>query len=337
MPHLPRTHLAMAPATADLLFDAPRRERIAALADVGQPLLLPRFDDPEHLDALAQVETLVTGWGAPLLDAEALDRMPRLQAVFHAAGTVRDFATDAVWERGIRVTSAADANAVPVAEYTYAAIVLATKRAFAHMTVAHENATGWYAHVDQIGYGNLGRTIGVVGFSRTGRRVVDKLRQLDDVRILVADPYASPERVAAAGAELMPLDEMLPLVDVLSLHAPSLASTRHMIAARELAALHDGAILVNTARGSLVDHDALAAECRAGRLDAVLDVTEPEPLPASSPLLGLPNVAVTPHLAGSLGGETRRLADAALDELAAFAAGRDAMHPVNAHDMEMSA
>ncbi|WP_156761094.1 hydroxyacid dehydrogenase [Microbacterium karelineae] len=337
MSHAPRTHLAMGEDTFRLLFDEARLERISSIADAGQPLFLGDLGDPAHAAALAETEVLITSWGAPALDADLLARMPRLQAVFHAAGTVRELATDALWERDILVTTAADANAIPVAEYTHAAIVLATKRAFFHMRTAHDQGRGSFGHEPRPGYGNLGRTIGIVGFSRTGRRVVDRLRELDGARVLVADPFADPERVAAAGAELVSLEEMLPVVDVLSLHAPSLPSTRHMIGRVELAALRDGAVLINTARGAILDHDALLDQCRGGRIDAVLDVTEPEPLPLASPLLALPNVAITPHIAGSLGGETRRLADAALDELEAFAADRPAMHRVHAHDMGVTA
>ncbi|WP_110590465.1 hydroxyacid dehydrogenase [Microbacterium suaedae] len=337
MSYAPRTHLAMGEDTFRLLFDEARRDRIAAIADAGDPLFLGSLEDPAHADALAETEVLITSWGAPRLDAEALSRMPRLQAVFHAAGTVREVATDALWERGIVVTTAADANAIPVAEFTHAAIVLATKRTFFHVRTAHEHQRGWFGHEPRLGYGNLGRAIGVVGFSRTGRRVVEKLRALEGARVLVSDPFADADRVAAAGAELVSLEEMIPAVDVLSLHAPSLPSTRHMIGRAELAALRDGAVLINTARGSILDHDALLAECRTGRIDAILDVTEPEPLPAASPLLALPNVAITPHIAGSLGGETRRLADAAIDELEAFVAGRPAMHRIHAQDMGMTA
>ncbi|HWU27805.1 MAG TPA: NAD(P)-dependent oxidoreductase, partial [Microbacterium sp.] len=128
-----------------------------------------------------------------------------------------------------------------------------------------------------------------------------------------------------------------PRVSVLSLHAPALPSTHHMISVRELAALPDGATVINTARGALLDHDALVAECRTGRLDAVLDVTDPEPLPLDSPLLDLPNVALTPHLAGSLGTETRRLTDSALDELQAYASGVPLLYPMDAVSLARSA
>ncbi|MFI9821525.1 NAD(P)-dependent oxidoreductase [Streptomyces sp. NPDC052013] len=118
----------------------------------------------------------------------------------------------------------------------------------------------------------------IVGFSRIGSRVVRLLRDLDLARVLVVDPVADPAAIRAAGAEPAPLADALPQADVLSLHAPALPETRHMIGAAQLAALPEHAVLVNTARGSLVDTAALEAACTAG-LHAVLDVTEPEPLP----------------------------------------------------------
>jgi phosphoglycerate dehydrogenase-like enzyme len=151
---------------------------------------------------------------------------------------------------------------------------------------------------------------------------VHMLAQLTGTTVLVSDPYARRADVEALGAKLVPLEELLPKVRVLSIHAPELPETRHMIGARELAALPTGATVVNTARGSLIDHDALLAECRAGRLDAVLDVTDPEPLPPDSPLLSLPNVSITPHIAGSLGAESGLLVDSALDELENYTSGR---------------
>jgi len=172
----------------------------------------------------------------------------------------------------------------------------------------------------------LDRTVVLVGFSRIGRRVTDLLRALD-IRVLVVDPVVDPAEVVGAGAEPVELAAALPQADVLSLHAPSLPQTRHLIGAAELAALPPHATLINTARGALVDHAALERACRAG-LYAVLDVTEPEPLPAACPLYDLPNVVLTPHVAGSLGGETRRMAASALTELERYAAGRPPLAPV---------
>ncbi|MFJ4046277.1 hydroxyacid dehydrogenase [Microbacterium sp. NPDC089987] len=330
----PRAHAVMDADAFALLFDEPRRDRFASLADVGSRMLITDLDDPAHAALLAETEVLLTSWGAPRLDAERLARMPRLRAVLHAAGSVQHLVSDELWARGIRLTTAADANAMPVAEFTLGAILLAGKRTFTHLRAPHDATwNAWTARR----IGNVDRTVGIVGFSRIGRRVVELLRPFDGIRPLVADPFADAAAVEAAGATLLPLDEMLPQVDVLSLHAPSLPATRHMIGAAELATLPDGATVINTARGALLDHDALLGECRTGRLDALLDVTEPEPLPADSELRHLPNVAITPHLAGSLGTETRRLADAALNELAAYIAGAPARHPVSRAELAISA
>lgn len=319
---------AMSPEVFELLFDEPRLRRLLALAPGGGLAI----DDGD----ISDTEILITSWGAPRLDAELLDRMPRLRAVVHAAGSVQWLVSDELWERGITVTSAADANAVPVAEYTFASIILAFKRAFVHMRTP-ARVLEWGDLVGSRRYGSMGRTVGVVGFSRIGRRVVRMLSQLEDVRILVADPFVSADAVAQAGAELLPLDDMLSKVDVLSLHAPALPETRHMIGAAELAALRDGATVINTARGWILDHEALFAECASGRLDAVLDVTEPDPLPADDPLRGLANVALTPHIAGSMGTEARRLADSALDDVEALLRGGTPSQVITRRDMELSA
>jgi phosphoglycerate dehydrogenase-like enzyme len=167
--------------------------------------------------------------------------------------------------------------------------------------------------------------------------VVDLVQQLDDVTCLVCDPYADPQEVRAAGGELVELDELLPRVDVLSLHAPALPSTRNMIGAAQLALLPDHATLINTARGSLVDTAALEAECATGRINAMLDVTEPEPLPADSVLFTLPNVMITPHLAGSLGTELHRMTDAALDELERYVSEVPLLDEITSDDLQLSA
>lgn len=318
----------MRPEVFELLFDSIRLERLHALTSSTSLAI----DDGDLVDT----EILLTSWDAPRLDADLLDRMPRLRAVVHAAGSVQGLVSDELWERGITVASAADANAVPVAEYTFASIILAFKRAFVHMRTPSE-VLGWGDLVGSPKYGSVGRTVGVVGFSRIGRRVVRMLRRLDGVRILVADPFVSSEIVAAAGAELVPLESLLGQVDVLSLHAPALPETHHMIGRPQLAALRDGATVINTARGWILDHDALYDECAAGRLDAVLDVTDPDPLPADAPLRALTNVALTPHIAGSMGAEARRLADSALDDVETLLRGGTLAQQITRVDMELSA
>jgi phosphoglycerate dehydrogenase-like enzyme len=319
----PHGLVVMSRQSFDAHFDTERLGRLKDLVRLGDPLWTDDLDRPASRARLARAEVLLTSWGAPRLTAARLAAAPRLRAVMHCAGSVRGLVGEEVWSRGIRVTSAADVNAVPVAQYTLAAIVLACKKA-PFLAADEQRAYGGWGTVT--GYGDLSnyrRTVGIVGFSRIGRKVVDLLlKVLDRTTVLVADPYADPEEVAAAGAALVPLADLLPRADVLSLHAPALPSTHHMIGAAELRMLPDHATVVNTSRGSLLDSDALAAECAAGRLFAVLDVTDPEPLPAHSPLRGQTRVMITPHIAGSLGSEIGRLTDHALDELARWTAGR---------------
>ena len=336
-PQRPSALLAMWPEMFTTQFDAQRAARIAALCHLDQPVVTADLDDPALEHRLAGVEVLVTSWGAPTLTADRLDRMPKLRAVFHSAGTIRTLVTEEFWERGIVITSAAEANAIPVAEFTYAQIVLAGKRAQYLARVPREFRNGWRGQLHSDRYTNYGRRIGIVGYSRIGRRVVAHLRQLDNAEVLVYDPHTDPDTVAHAGARLTSLDELLRSVDVLSLHAPLLPETTGMIGTRELALLRDGATVVNTARGALIDTGALIRECASGRLDAILDVTEPEPLPDDSPLYDLPNVSITPHISGSLGSETLRLTDAALDELERWVHGEALTSQVTMADLGVAA
>lgn len=337
MTRKPKALLLMNRGTLADQFDASRMNRLGQLVQLEDPAWTESLDEPGLAGRLAEVEILITSWGVPRLDAARLDSMPLLRAVFHCAGTVRSFVSDELWERGILVTNGADANAIPVAEFTFASIVLAGKKAQVLANDARTGREDWSYASARGELGNIGRTIGVVGFSRIGRRVVKLVQQLQDVTCFVADPYADPAAVAAAGGKLVGLDQLLSESDIVSIHAPALPQTRHMIGAPQLALLRDNATLINTARGSLVDTAALEAACSNGRIHAILDVTDPEPLPAGSVLYDLPNVVLTPHIAGSLGTETRRMSDTALDELERYLAGKDLLAEVSAEDLSVSA
>ncbi|MFC8228905.1 hydroxyacid dehydrogenase [Streptomyces sp. NPDC057287] len=313
-PHRPRTVLAMEPSVRDALFDQESLARLVAVADTDPSLVVDDFGDPAVAGALGEAEVLLTGWGCPPLTAEVLELLPRLRTVVHAAGSVKHHITDACWERNLTVASAAGANALPVAEYTVAAVLFAGKRVLAARREYGRRRARTNA-IDVIGGGgNYRRTVGVVGASRIGRRVIELLRPFD-LRVLLYDPYVDEAGATALGARSVSLDELARSSDVVTIHAPELPKTRHLFDRRRLALLPDGATLINTARGSLVDTAALTDELVSGRLDAVLDVTEPEVLPAESPLYDLPNVLLTPHIAGSLGNELARMTHAALDEL----------------------
>lgn len=324
----PVAAVCMMPTVFETHFDV---DRLAQVAELARPLLRVDLDG----DGLDRVQVLFTGWGAPAITPSVLSRLPNLRAVFHCAGTVRSLEPRHLLERGVALFSAAEQNARPVAQYTIAMILLAGKDAWSlHRCVAGRD---WASMVGETTLGNSGRTIGLLGFSRVGRQVAAMLPAVMDAKVLVADPYAHPHEIAAAGAELVSLDELFARSDVLSIHAPATEETRGIVDARLLSLLRDGATVVNTARGALVDHAALAAECASGRLRAILDVTDPEPLPSDSVLRMLPNVVLTPHIAGSLGNEVRDLCDAMVHDFEHYLAGGSPLSRINASVLAISA
>ncbi|MET9799350.1 hydroxyacid dehydrogenase [Streptomyces sp. NPDC006368] len=336
--HRPALLLAMGPGIADRLLTDAHRARLTALTRTDPRLVAHDLAAPEPpvAAALAEAEVLLTCWGATPLTAGVLERAPRLRAVVHAAGSVKHHVTEACWARGIAVTSAAAANALPVAEYTLAAILLAGKhvlraaRRYAELRTAHD----WQGELATSG--NYRRAVGVVGASRIGRRVIELLRPFD-VQVLLYDPYVTAGEAAALGVVPMSLDDLCARADIVSVHAPQLPATHHLIGAAQLALMPDGATLINTSRGSLIDGTALLPHLTAGRLHAVLDVTDPEPPPPDSPLYRLPNVLLTPHIAGSLGNELHRMADQALDELERYVRGVPFADPVRPSELSRSA
>jgi phosphoglycerate dehydrogenase-like enzyme len=327
----PITVFAMDPVHLPGLFPADLIAKLSGMARLDPTVCVEDFADARHADLLAETEVLITSWGCPPIDAAALARMPKLRAVLHAAGTVRGLITEAAWEREVLVTSAAVANAVPVAEFTLAAVIFAAKNAFGARD--HYRDTHSYPAKEQTAAaGTYGRRLGVIGASKVGRRVLELVRPLD-LDVVISDPYLDAEQAESLGVRLLELDDLLATSDIVSLHAPDLPSTRHLIDRRRLALIPDGSWFINTARGRVVDEAALTEELVSGRLSAMLDVTEVEPLPADSPLYRLPNVFLTPHIAGSLGNELARLGAAAVTELERYRAGLPPLHPVRQTDL----
>ncbi|MFF1832018.1 hydroxyacid dehydrogenase [Paenarthrobacter sp. NPDC058040] len=313
------------------LFSTEDLARLNGLVHLLDPEPISDFSRAGTSGLLRDVELLITGWGAPVIDAAVLDKLPELRCIVHAAGTVKTFLSPEVYERGIQVSSSASANAVPVAEFTFAAIVMGLKRArrFSEqlrLTGASRNTAGFPA------IGTNGVTIGLVGASRVGRLVINLLKNLD-ARVLVYDPYLDAVEASALGVEVVGLDQLCALSDVVSVHAPDIAETRGLIGRRQLGLMKDGTLVINTARGALIDAPALTAELVRGRLDAYLDVTVPEPLPADSVLHTLPNVVVTPHIAGAMGNEIHRLGSHAVTEVRRLSEGLPLAYPVLAADL----
>ncbi|MFI6942518.1 hydroxyacid dehydrogenase [Streptomyces sp. NPDC050418] len=332
MPAIPRTPerpsaaFAFSPGAARALLTP---EAVAAFDEVCAlaPEPLHEFGSPAAREVLSTTEVLITGWGCPPLDSDVLAAAPRLRSVVHTAGSVRGLMTDAAWERGIEITSAAAANALPVAEYTVAMILLSGKRVLETTSGFRTARTAVDWSLVPYSVGNYRRTVGILSASLIGRRVIELLRPYD-LRILLYDPFVTADEATALGAELMGLDELFALSDTVSVHSPLLPGTHGLVSRELIGALRHDAVLINTARGPVVDHDALTEAALAGRIRAVLDVTDPEPLPPEHPLWTCPNVTLTPHLAGSQGNEWARLTDLAVEELRRWAAGDGFAHSV---------
>lgn len=277
-------------------------------------------------DALRDTELLLTGWGAPVVDGALLERAPHLRGVLHAAGSVKHMIASEVWARGVAVVSAAAANADPVAEIAVAQIVLAARGVPA--------ARRRYARERQLAAagaasGARGRTVGLVALGEIGRRVAERLEG-SGLRLLAADPFADAAAAAEVGVELVGLEELFATADVVSLHAPLLPATTGMIDAALLRRLPEGATLINTARGGLVDEDGLVAVWQERPdLTALLDVTVEEPPAESSPLWTLENVELTPHVAGSMGEDRAAMGRLVAAELRRWAAGEALQHRID--------
>ncbi|KQX40338.1 hydroxyacid dehydrogenase [Devosia sp. Root436] len=317
----PKLAFAMAADKTRHVFDAEALSRLAGVCDIVEPAPLEEFSSAVARAILGEVDILVTGWGCPMVTAEVVKAAPNLKLIAHAAGTVKFTLAPAVYAAGIRVTHAADANAVPVAEYTLASIIFANKRVFElrDRYRADPGRRSSYALMDEP-IGNYHRTVGLVGASRIGRKVAKMLMGFD-FTVLVSDPFVKAGDPVLEGAELVDLDTLMARSDVVSIHAPALPSTRAMIGASQLKLMKDGAAFINTARGALIDEAALIAELESGRIHAVIDVTDPEIPERGSPLYNLPNVFLTPHVAGAVGMERLRLGQMAIEEVERFVAG----------------
>ncbi|WP_431074798.1 hydroxyacid dehydrogenase [Microbacterium phyllosphaerae] len=297
----------------------------AAAADIAG--ILTEYASDHARSVLERVEVLVTGWGAPRIDVAVLDAAPRLEAVLHAAGTVKPYLDPAVLERGVRVSSAAGANAVPVAEYAVAMIVLAGKQVLPIARHYRRTQSEFDIEAAFPGLGNYGQRVGIIGASKIGRIVIGMLRAYA-FEVVVYDPYLTEADAVELGVTPVALDELLRTSRVVSVHAPSLPSTIDLVDAAGIASMPRGATLVNTARGEIVDQEALTRRVLAGELFAILDVTVPWILEPDHPLYTSEHALLTPHIAGSYGVELERLSGVMLDELHRISRGEPLAHEV---------
>ena len=311
---MPKIAVLIQPSLRQAIFPDETLEKLRGLGDVVmfEEERRPTPDDAKAL--LADAEVCVGSWGLPTMDAEILDAAPALKLIVYGAGSVKAFQTDALWERGIRVTSGMPAIAVGVAEFVAGLAVLGRRDAFRRDAAMHGWIEGSKAPVREL----WNSTVGIVSLGYVGRLTIEYLRPFK-VKILAYDPFVSADAVEALGAEKVELEDLLRRSDIVSLHAPNLPETRHMLRAEHFRMMKDDALFINTARGAVVKEDDLIVELQKGRLYACLDVTDPEPPMPDSPLRSLPNVFLTPHIAGP---RTHRLGILAVEEVERYLSGQ---------------
>jgi phosphoglycerate dehydrogenase-like enzyme len=317
---------------AIMLLPADSRDRIYSAGTISEIRQLVDFSDCTGLlgdlkalrPTLAETEIILSGWGMTKLDKEFLDAAPRLKAVLYGAGSVRGFLTDEFWQRGILLTSTWVANGIPVAEYTIAVIVIGMKQALqsSRLTCRERRFT------QPPGIRGLyGANIGIIGAGMVGSDVLEKLKGYD-VKTFCYDPFLSAERARQLGTTPMSLDDIFKTCDCVTLHAANIPSTKGMITGEHFRSMKEGAVFINTARGAIIRETEMIEVLKEGRIFAFIDVTDPEPPAPDNALFTLPNVFLTPHMAGACGMEVYRQGEFVLEELRRFVKGEPPRYPV---------
>ena len=314
----------------------PRRARILVaepLAPEGLALLEAAHDvdvrttmsREEFLATLGDYEALLVR-SQVQVDAEAIAAGRSLVVIGRAGVGVDNVDLDAATRAGVTVINAPTANTIAAAEHTLALLYAVARRiAAADASVRR----GEWKRSAFTGVELRGKTLGIVGLGKIGMAIADRARAME-MEVIAHDPYVSSEVAANHGATLVEFAALLARSDVLSLHVPLTRSTRNLLGAREMAAMREGAILLNVARGGVVDENALAEALRSGRLGgAGVDVFAAEP-PRESPLLDAPNTVLTPHLGASTAEAQVRVAVEAAQQVLDVLEGRPARYAVNA-------
>ncbi|MDR2135275.1 MAG: hydroxyacid dehydrogenase [Treponema sp.] len=311
----------------------------AARAILAEQLdFIPPFTGMEELEARKTewnaLEFFFSTWGAPRLDREQLDRyFPRLKALFYAAGSVQDFARPYL-ERGIRIFSAADANAVPVIEFTVAEIILANKGFFQS---ARLYGAGRYPEARRYASafpGNYDTPVGIIGAGKIGSGVIRRLNDYQ-LKTRVFDPFLTAGDARKLGAEKTDtLDDLFKNCCVVSNHLANNEQTRNMLNYRHFSLMPDYGVFINTGRGAqVVEEDLARALAEKPGRTALLDVSWPEPVPQGHPFYALDNVILSPHIAGSGGRELVRMGMYMAEEFRRYIGGDPLRYEVTAEKL----
>lgn len=290
----------------------------------------------KNREKLKHVKYVFSTWGMVCLTQEEIkEYLPELEAVFYAAGTVGYFARPFL-DSGVRVFSAAYANGIPVAEYTFSQIVLALKGYFLAEKVYRRDLAASRKTANGV-QGNYLASVGIIGLGVIGSMVAERLKTLD-VKVYACDPFISEAQAAETGAQLVSLPELFEKCDVVSNHLANKEELTDVLNRSLFSRMKKNAVFINTGRGAQVNEEDLAQALREepGRC-ALLDVLKDENHPENSPLFACENAFITPHIAGSMGCEVTRMADYIISEYEKYLAGGKCGSEVTAEKLKTMA
>jgi D-3-phosphoglycerate dehydrogenase len=261
-----------------------------------------RTPKDEYIDLLRDADGAMISV-LPLTDAEVLEACPRLKVVSRAGVGVDSIDLDAATRLGVLACNTPGVNTTEVADHAMALLLALTRRV--REFDAEVKAGRWSTHTQEVralgaGLRRLaGSTVGIVGLGAIGRAFATRVRGFGPFRVVASDPYIPQTEADLYGVELVSLDELLTVSDFVTVHTPATEETRHLFSGEAFERMKPSAMLINCARGPIVDAEALHVALSSGQIAAAaLDVTETEPIDAEDALLGLDNLIITPHVAG---------------------------------------
>lgn len=300
----------------DSFFSEEQRVRLERLGCVEWNANAEQYGEEELAEKLRGVDICISGWGNTPFHEKTLKYADKLKLIAHIGGSVRPMVGDAAFERGIRVCSGNRVFAESVAEGVLAYMLCSLRRIGEYE--ARMAAGEWPSLIGTRGL--LGRSVGLVGYGMIAEYLVKFLKPFG-CRIMVSSRHISAEELAEAGIEAAAAEEIFRTCDVVSLHSSLTARTKHSIGADLLNSMKDGALLVNTARGALIDEEALVLVLQERPVWAALDVFETEPLPMDSPLRECERVLLMPHAAGPTADRRYVVTSHVLDDIGRFLNG----------------
>jgi phosphoglycerate dehydrogenase-like enzyme len=277
-------------------------------------------------ELIGDAEIILSSWGSPSISEEMLKKAPKLRYYGHAAGSTKGFIPREIFSHGVQVFSGAPRLAQSVGEYCLT-VLMSLLRRLPQCTKAVHRGEWWGVGKHYLGHELTGNTIGIVSASSTARAFL-KLLTPFGMNILVYDPFLSEERALQLGVQRASLEDVMGC-PIISIHAPSLPSTVNLIHSELIRSIPDGAILINSSRGAVLDEQALLEELQTGRFYAALDVFQQEPPLPDSPFLKLDNILITPHIAGSTDECFKALMPEIVDDILRSIRGEQTRYEIN--------